>query len=102
MTSLPFLARECQVYAFASSTTDRQLHRSGTLPAFLNMLNPNVTTIDLASQASDLEDARSWFRSALNGGGKSNVRALRKGTAPRGLGVGEIPNVTTRLWTTPG
>src|SRR3954454_5247660 len=32
-------------------------------------------------------------------GGKSNVRALRKGTGHRSLRVVEIPNVTTEFWT---
>ena len=58
----------------------RVLTMSAQNPAFLSMLNPNVTTTDLASQAPSLEEARSWFRSTLAGVPKSDVRALRNGT----------------------
>jgi hypothetical protein len=64
----------------ASNCDVRVLTMSAQNPAFANMLNPDVSTVDLAIQAKDLEDARSWFRSALGGATRSDVRALRKGT----------------------
>jgi hypothetical protein len=48
-------------------------------PAFGCMLNPNVAAANLASQAPSLDEARSWFKSALGDVSKLDVRALRNG-----------------------
>lgn len=72
--------REALGKAAASECEIRVLTMSAQNPAFVSMLNPNVTTTDLASQGPSLEEARSWFRGALGGNAKSDVRALRYGT----------------------
>jgi hypothetical protein len=48
-------------------------------PSLGCMLNPDVTAADLASQARSLTETRSWFKGALGGAQRWDVRALRQG-----------------------
>ena len=48
-------------------------------PAFGAMMNPDVTAGDPVTQGPGIADARAWFRSALAGAPKAEVRALRGG-----------------------
>lgn len=65
--------------AVASDCEIRILTMSTQNPAFVSMLNPKVTTADLASQRPPLEETRSWFRNVLAGAPKADVRALTNG-----------------------
>jgi hypothetical protein len=71
--------REALAKAAASDCEIRVLTMGAQNPACVSMLNPNVATADLASQGPILEEARSWFRSALGGASKTDVRVLRNG-----------------------
>jgi hypothetical protein len=55
------------------------LTMSAQNPAFACMQNPEVAAADLASLGPSIEEARSWFRSALGASPTSDVRALRNG-----------------------
>jgi hypothetical protein len=48
-------------------------------PAFGFMLNPDVTAAGVENLAPSNAETRSWFKSALRGAPKSDVRALEKG-----------------------
>jgi hypothetical protein len=72
--------REALGTAAASDCEIRVLTMEGQNPAFVTMLNADVSGADLASLGPTLEEARVWFRSALGGAAKAEVRALKKGT----------------------
>jgi len=71
--------REALGAAAASGCEVRVLTMDAQNPAFGCMLNPDVTAANLASQGPSLTEARSWFKSALGGAPKTDVRALGKG-----------------------
>jgi hypothetical protein len=48
-------------------------------PAFPCMMNPEISMAGQAGQGPRLTEARTWFKSALGGAPKSEVRALRHG-----------------------
>ncbi len=66
--------------AAASDCEIRVLTMEAQNPAFLSMLNADVSGADHASLGPSLEEARAWFRNALGGAAKAEVRALKKGT----------------------
>ena len=46
---------------------------------FASMLNPDVTALDHASQASRIAESRSWFRAALGETPNVEVRSIKRG-----------------------
>jgi hypothetical protein len=49
-------------------------------PAFSVLMNPEVTSLDHASQATRIAESRKWFRAALGQGREADVRSIRHGT----------------------
>ena len=48
-------------------------------PAFATMLNPDVVAGSAAGQATRADETRSWFRTALGGAAKAEVRSIKNG-----------------------
>jgi hypothetical protein len=64
----------------ASGCEVRVMTMDATNAAFSAMLNPEVTTLDYASQAARITEARNWFRNSLGEGQNVEVRAIVQGT----------------------
>jgi hypothetical protein len=71
--------REAVQSAARSDCELRILTMDADNPAFVSMLNPDVTQINVGRVAPKIEETRSWFRSATEGAAKSEVRALKTG-----------------------
>jgi hypothetical protein len=71
--------KEALASTAASGCEVRVLTMDGKNPAFVSMLNPDVTAANVEGQATSLEEARSWFRNAVLGTSNSQVCALTKG-----------------------
>ncbi len=71
--------REALTKGAAAGCEIRILTMDAQNPTFVCMMNPNVSTTDLASQTRSLEEVRSWFRSAVAGAPNADVRALKSG-----------------------
>lgn len=57
----------------------RVMTMHGANPATQVMINPDVGDTWASNPGSSFEEARSWFRKALNSNPKADVRAIRKG-----------------------
>jgi hypothetical protein len=63
----------------ASQCEVRVLTLDATNPALRSMMNPEVVTLDHASQGTRIDESRNWFRNALGAARSSSVRAIKNG-----------------------